>query len=209
MSVLVCVCAVPKGRSLSSSLHCPSFSALATQLSLCCVLPSAALALEPMHGSGRFRARWRQGRVDLLSTSAWQAQQQNLVVLLKLSRDPMIELNGFVFFLQEQTHLFLQKDQEINMSTEKPSSAGRSCNWLNRLSTYGQGTSGVSKKQGNFLRSLKHMRFVIHTNLSQFPCVILILIPKRADAVRVTDLRLMSLTREAPLEAMSKKASIN
>jgi hypothetical protein len=23
----------------------------------------------------------------------------------------MIELNGFVFFLQEQTHLFLQKDQ--------------------------------------------------------------------------------------------------
>ena len=104
----------------------------------------------PCTASRRFRARWRQGRVDLLSTSAWQAQQQNLVVLLKLSRDPMIELNGFVFFLQEQTHLFLQKDQEINMSTEKPSSAGRSCNWLHRLSTYGQGTSGVSTKKGTF-----------------------------------------------------------
>jgi len=32
MSVSVCVCALPKGGSLSSSLHCPSFSALATQL---------------------------------------------------------------------------------------------------------------------------------------------------------------------------------
>jgi len=61
--------------------HCTARLSLPSQRSsiassLCCVLPSAALALEPMHGSGRFRARWRQGRVDLLSTSAWQAQQQ-------------------------------------------------------------------------------------------------------------------------------------
>lgn len=78
-----------------------SFSALATQLdlellALCVTLPSAAhaLALEPMHGSGKFRVRWR---VDLLSTSAWQAQQQNLVLSCSSSTDdPMIELNGRV-----------------------------------------------------------------------------------------------------------------
>lgn len=109
MSVLVCVCVLPKGRSLSSS---------ARSQAPCVVCYRPLLwHWSPCHA--RQAVDSGPVGVDLLSTSAWQAQQQNLVVLLKLSTDPMIELNGFVFFLQEQTHLFLQRDQHEHRETLK------------------------------------------------------------------------------------------